>query len=460
MPDIIVDDGIKHEIKTQANIVEIIGQYVTLIQEGNLYRGLCPFHHEKTPSFTVLPKGYGGNEYGSFYCHGCHAGNKEETEIGNDVIAFIMAIEEVDFLTACQMLCDKLGIPYQRRVQDPMVDKMKRDTTIRNEEYYKNLMSNQLVLNYLAERGVYSTSITKFRMGLTTSKELGWKKNRLVFGITDVNYEPSKANTIAMGYRSLMGVVKAPDGMEYFPNDDPKRKYCNDCENKIFSKKKTLFGLNYAAKPIRKMGFAIVVEGYMDVVLMHQIGFENTVAPMGTSFTNEQMDMLKRYTNQLLFFMDADERGLEAMRRTLPRLLERGFSVLIIQAPQGKDPAELCLQLGQNQSLMANYIRENSTPALQWCVNTALDVYESKVHKAKLDALNVVLPILDKVGHRESRIAYTSSIAKRLDVDAGLLVNNFEAQQQVPKDYKCDRGTITNVNNIPNWGKNNNNNHA
>ena len=454
MPDIIIDEGIKHEIKTQANIEEVIGQYVTLIQEGALYRGLCPFHNEKTPSFTVMPRGYNNSEYGGFYCHGCHAGNREETNIGNDVIGFIMAIEEVDFMTACQMLCDKYNIPYQKRVVDPVADKMKRDTTSKNEEYYKNLMSNQLVLGYLAERGVYGSSLSKFRMGLTSSRELGWRKNRLVFGITDINYEPSKANTVGMGYRSLMGVVKAPDGMEYFPNDDPKRKYCNDSESKIFSKKKTMFGLNYAAKPIRKLGFAIVVEGYMDVVLMHQTGFENTIAPMGTSFTNDQMDILKKYTKQLLFFLDADERGLEAMRRTLPRLLEKGFSVLIIQAPQGKDPADLCLQLGQNNSLMANYIRENSTPALQWCVNAALDVYESKIHKAKLDALGVILPILDKVGHRESRIAYTSAIAKRLDVDAGLLLEDKPNIVQTPPVH-VDRLPITN-NNL-NWNNNNSN---
>lgn len=457
MPDILVDDTLKNEIKTQANIVDVIGQYVTLIQEGSLYRGLCPFHNEKTPSFTVMPAGYGNSEYGSFYCHGCHAGNKEETEIGNDVIGFIMAIEEVDFLSACEMLCDKFNIPYQRKVTDPEVYKLKQKTTAQNETYYNNLITNKLVLGYLADRGVYSQSISKFRMGLTTSTDFpGWKKNRLVFGITDVNYEPSKANTIAMGYRSLMGVVKSPDKMEYFPNDDPTRKYCNDSESKIFSKKKTLFGLNYATKAIRKLKFAIVVEGYLDVVLMHQTGFENTVAPMGTSFTNDQMDILKRYTKQLLFFLDADERGLDAMRRSLPRLLERGFSVLVIQAPQGKDPAELCLQFGQNQSLMSNYIREHSTPALQWCVNTALEIYESKVHKAKLDALNVVLPILDKVGHRESRIAYVSAIAKRLDVDAGLLIDKPDATQQAVTEYKCDRGKVVTSNNIPNWGKNNN----
>lgn len=450
MADILVDEALKHEIKSRADIVEVVNQYVKLVRDGNLYRGLCPFHKEKTPSFVVTEAGYNDNQYGSFYCYGCHAGNKEETKIGNDVIAFVMAMEDADFLPACQMLCDKYNIPYQRRNVDPEVIRLKQQVTQKNLQYHNNLLQNNLVLNYLKERGVDGKSITKFRLGLTPSNDFpDWKCNRLVFGITDVNYEPSKANTLAMGYRCLQGQVKSPDGMEYFPNCDIKSKYRNDAESRIFSKKKNLYGLNYAVKPIRKMGFSIVVEGYLDVILMHQTGFDNTVAPMGTSFTDEQMNILLRYTKQLLFFMDADERGLESMRRVLPRLLEKGFSVLVVEAPQGKDPAELCLELGQDRTLMANYIREHSTPALQWCTNTALALYESKVHKAKLEALDVVLPILDKVSHRPSKIAYMSSIADRLNINAALLVKEPEKvveNFQNNNSHTCDRGTVVNPN--------------
>ena len=426
MANIKIDDTLIRDIKMQADLIHVISQYTKLQIDGILYRGLCPFHEESSPSFVVYPP-KDKNSFATYYCFGCHAGNKEETEIGNDVIAFIMAKEEVGFIDACQMLCDKFNIPYTLMQSDPEIAKLKKSTTDKNFEYYNNLLNNKLVLGYLQSRSVNNESITKWRMGLTPATEFPeWKRNRLVFGITDVNYEPSKANTVAMGYRCLMGVIKSADGMEYFPNIDTKSKYRNDAESKIFKKSKTLFGLNYAAKPIRRVGYAIVVEGYLDVVLMHQAGFENTVAPMGTSFAEDQMDMLKKYTNQLLFFMDADERGLESMRRVLPKLLERGFSVLIVEAPANMDPADLVISLGQGKAQLDNYIRNHSTPALQWSTKTALEIYESKVHKAKIDALKIVLPILDKVSHRESKIAYMSSIADRLGVDASLLLHNPE----------------------------------
>lgn len=459
MSNILIDDGLKNEIKTRADIVQVISQYVALQKDGALYKGLCPFHKEDTPSFSVMPVGHKDNQYGTFYCYGCHAGNKEETNIGNDVIAFVMAIEEVEFMDACQMLCDMFGIPYQLRQQDPELNRLRKEMTDRNIQYYNYLSRNVLAMNYIQSRGINKDSITKFRMGLVPPDErVEWRRNRLVFGITDVNYKPEKANTIAMGYRCLMGAVEAPDKLEYFPNCKENAKYINDAESKIFKKSKVLFGLNHATKAIRKMGFAIVVEGYMDVIIMHQSGFSNTVAPMGTSFTNEQMDLIKRYTNQLMFFMDADERGLESMRRVLPRLLEKGFSVLVVEAPKGLDPADLANSLGQDKGKVSSYIKNHSTPALQWCTNTALLQYESKVHKAKIEALRVVLPILDKVSHRESKIAYLSAIADKLDVDASLLVKQEEVVNNdvklKPADNVANNANPLNSQTLPHWAKN------
>lgn len=440
MSDILIDDALKIEIKRVANIVTVIGEYVTLIQEGGLYKGLCPFHDEDTPSFVVYPSGYNGNDNSTFYCFGCHAGNKEETNISNDVIGFIMAIEEVDFITACQMLCDKFNIHYEKRVKDPEIARLKQEVTNKNLMYYNNLIGNNLVLDYLSSRGVNYDSITKFRLGLTTQKEFPeWKSNRLVFAITDINYDPCKASTIGMGYRVLQGQVESSDGIEYFPNSDIKSKYRNDAESKIFVKRKSLYGLTHAIKAIRKDKFAILVEGYLDVILMHQSGFENTVSPMGTSLTDDQIEILKRYTEQLIFFMDSDKRGLEAMKKTLPRLLEKGFNILVVECPQGEDPADLCNKLGQNKDMLTSYIKNHSYPALQWSMSSVMDEYEAKVHKAKVDALESVLPILDKVSHRSSKIAYTSSISNKLGLDASLF--NVNSESVVPKSS----GSVVNI---------------
>lgn len=435
---IYINDQLIYEIKTRIDLVTVASRYTKMEPDGNNHKGCCPFpeHNEKTPSFTVHPAGK--SDWQTFYCYGCHVGNKEETGVGNDVISFVMALESLDFKEACQLLCDAYNIPYQNYEADPQVAKMKKEKTEVNVRYFNNLMGNQMVLNYLSERGVNIDSIKRFRIGLTSQTEyLGWKKNRLVFGITDMHYSSDKVSTIAFGYRNLMGEVKSPDGNEYFPNDTPNVKYRNDSESIIFDKGKTLYGMTQASKSIREKKYAIVVEGYLDVIIMHQSGLTNTVAPLGTSFTESQMDLLRKYTDQLLFFLDSDESGIKAMQRVLPRLLERGFSVLVVEAPHGYDPADLANSLNQCYESIAKYIKSNSIPALQWCIEKSMKQYDGIVHKAKIDILNNVLGLIDKVQHRESKIAYVSQIAKRIDVDASslLLTNQQKNDNDLKKEH-------------------------
>lgn len=442
MSNILIDEELKQAIKDQVDMVHLIGQYVTLIEESTVFKGLCPFHEEKTPSLAVKKDDSGRGS--SFYCYGCHAGNYEETGIGSDAIGFVMAKEDVDFVQACKMLCDMYNIPYKTRHTDPEVIKMKQEMTTKNVEYYNNLARDSKVLRYLRDRGVNNESIASFRLGLTSGNEYpAWKSNRLVFGITDTNYDSSKAQTIAMGFRLLQGQVESEDGLEYYPNIDLDSKYRNSANSKIFTKSSTLYGLNLAAKSIKRSGYALVVEGYLDVILMHQAGFTNTVASMGTSFSETQMDLIKSYTDQLLFFMDTDEAGLLSMRQILPKLLEKGFNVLVVEAPKGKDPADLVRVLGQDNSMVSDYIKSNSHPALQWCTKGSIELYESAVHRAKVAALEAILPILDKVNHRSSKIAYISDIANKLGIDASLLVD-FKPDKQ-PMLSLPNRGEVNNI---------------
>lgn len=417
-----VTEELKHEIKSTCTLVKVVSQYTLIEKDGNNYKGVCPFHKEKTGSFTIFPPSK-DSMYENFYCFGCHAGDRKETSIGNSVIDFIMAIENLDYYGACQFLCDKYGISYQEYNANPETVKLKKRKTEENAAYYNNLLNNKLVLDYLAERGIYKDSIQKFRLGLTgTNEYAGWRNNRLVFGITETTYDPNKANTIALAYRNLQGQINAPDGMEYFPNETPTIKYRNDGDSLIFDKGKTLYGFNQASKNIRTLGYAVVVEGYMDVILMHQAGYENTVAPMGTAFTEGQMDLLKKYCNKILFFLDGDSSGIKAMRGALPKLLERGFSVLVVEAPPGQDPADLVLSVNQDKSKLKTYINNNSIPALQWFIEKSMRSYDAAIHKARMDVLEGVLPLLDKVSHRESKLSYSTMIANRLDMDSSALL--------------------------------------
>lgn len=434
-----MNDQLIYEIKTRIDLVDVAKKYTPMEPDGPNYKGCCPFpdHDEKTPSFTVHPPGK--VDWQTFYCYGCHVGRKDETGVGNDVISLVMALENLEFKEACQLLCDNYNIPYQNYEADPQIAKLKKEKTDLNVRYFNNLMGNQLVLNYLSERGISIDSLKKFRLGLTGKTEyMGWKKNRLVFGITDMHYNNDKVSTIAFGYRNLMGEVKANDGNEYFPNDTPNVKYRNDSESVIFDKGKMLYGLTQGAKAIRERKYAIVVEGYLDVIVMHQSGFGNTVAALGTSFTEHQMDLLKKYTNQLLFFLDSDDSGLKAMQRVLPKLLEKGFSVLIVEAPHGYDPVDLANSLNQDHTAISKYITSNSTPALQWCIEKSIKQYDAIVHKAKIDILSSVLGLVDKVQHRESKIAYVSQLAKRIDVDAAsiMLTNEYREPEVKPEGHK------------------------
>ena len=422
-----VTEELKHEIRTRCSLTDVVSNYTTS-KKGNLTICKCPFHAENNPSFTIYPpkEDY---PYETFYCYSCHAGNKKETGIGNDVISFIMAVQKLEYFDACQFLCDKYGISYEHYNVSPEMQNLKEKKNNQNILYYQNLMNNKLALQYLHNRGITKESIYKFRLGLTPS-DIPYPKNRLVFGITDVCYKQENVKTIGMAYRVLQGQIKSPDCAEYFPDQEPTRKYVNDSDSPIFKKGNNLFGMNYAKEAIRKSNYAIVVEGYFDVILMHQAGLENTVGIMGTSFTDEQMNILRKYCDRIFLFLDSDARGIESMNILLPKLLEKDFNVCIIEAPNNQDPAELVLSYNQDKSKVAQFIARNTKPAVQWYSEKALLDYDNKVYRAKMDVLKFVLPVLDKVSHRESKICCISEIADRLKIEPSLLVlQNFNFKE-------------------------------
>lgn len=343
-------DDIIEEVRSRNDIVDVVSQYVKLTRKGSSYFGLCPFHNEKTPSFSVTP----GKQM--YYCFGCGA--------GGNVFNFIMEYENFTFGEALKHLADRAGvelpkIEYSREVRQKAQEK--EELLKINKEaaqyYYYQLRTEKGApgIRYLKERGLSDETMRRFGLGYSDRgggglyrylKSKGYSDdrlresglfnvderhgmydkfwNRVIFPIMDVN-----SRVIGFGGR-VMG--------------DAKPKYLNSPETKIFDKSRNLYGLNEARKT--RKNHIILCEGYMDVIAMHQAGFTNAVASLGTALTSGHASLLKRYTQEVLLLYDSDEAGIRAALRGIPILREAGVNSRVVDLKPFKDPDEFIKNMG------------------------------------------------------------------------------------------------------------------
>ena len=343
-------DDIIEEVRSKNDIVDVVSQYVKLTRKGSSYFGLCPFHNEKTPSFSVSP----GKQM--YYCFGCGA--------GGNVFNFIMEYENFTFGEALKHLADRSGvdlpkIEYSREVREKAQEKAELLEINKQaaQYYYYQLRTEkgEAGYRYLTGRGLTDETMRSFGLGYSDKfsdglyrylKAKGYKDerlresglfnvderhgmydkfwNRVIFPIMDVN-----SRVIGFGGR-VMG--------------DGKPKYLNSPETKIFDKSRNLYGLN-AARKSRK-NYLILCEGYMDVISMHQAGFTNAVASLGTALTSGHASLLKRYTQEVLLLYDSDEAGIRAALRGIPILREAGVNSRVVDLKPYKDPDEFIKNMG------------------------------------------------------------------------------------------------------------------
>ena len=343
------DDNIE-EVRMKNDIVEVISQYVKLQRRGSSYFGLCPFHNEKSPSFSVSPAKQ------MYYCFGCGA--------GGNVFTFIMEYENFTFVEALQYLAQRAGVelPKLEYSQEAKEAADRRAALLEVNKraaqyfYYKLRGKNgQTAWNYLTGRGLTEETMKKFGLGYSDKysndlyrylKSKGYKDdllresglfqaderrgmydkfwNRVIFPIMDVN-----SRVIGFGGR-VMG--------------DGKPKYLNSPETKIFDKSRNLYGLHIARTTRQK--YLIVCEGYMDVITMHQAGFTNAVASLGTALTSGHASLLKRYTQEVLLLYDSDEAGIRAALRGIPILRDAGVATRVVNLAPYKDPDEFIKAMG------------------------------------------------------------------------------------------------------------------
>lgn len=345
-------ESIIEEVREKNDIIDVITEYIQLDKKGSSFFGLCPFHHEKTPSFSV------SSDKQMYYCFGCGA--------GGNVYTFIMQIENYSFIEAVQHLANRvqLTLPSEELSEEGhkkmyIREQMMEINRISAKYYCHQLYSNrgQKALQYLIARNVKKSVMKRFGLGYSTIfrddlyqylKTKGYDPETLVStGLIlgdekKNNYHDRFWNRVMFPIFNVHGKVIGFGG-RVLGNANPK--YLNSSDSMVFDKSKNLYGLHIARQHCKEQ--VIVVEGYMDVIALHQEGIENAVASLGTAFTYEQARLLKRYTKEVILLYDSDEAGTRAAIRAIPILQRQGLKVKILQIPEYKDPDEFIQNKGK-----------------------------------------------------------------------------------------------------------------
>jgi len=424
-----IDNLTIDKIFAAANIVEVIGDFVTLKRKGANYQACCPFHNEKTPSFVVSPS------KGLFKCFGCGK--------GGNVVTFVMAHENMTYVEALKYVGKKYGIEVQERElsEEEVRRNDDRESMMVVSSYAAGYFSEQLLttemgrsvgLGYLRERGISDLSIEKFQLGYcpeggdTFSKAAlaaGYKEQFLTAtGLTIVRehggYYDRFSGRVVFPVHSISGRVVAFGGRT-LRTDKNVAKYLNSPESEIYHKSNVLYGLFQAKKAITHDDCAILVEGYTDVISMHQSGVENVVASSGTSLTEGQIALIARFTRNVTVIYDGDSAGIKASLRGIDMILAAGLNVRVVPLPESEDPDSFAR--GHNATELKDYIRSNEEDFLSFKTRVLLaDSGDDPIRKGTVvaDIVQSISVIPDPI----MRSVFTTSCAKMLGVDEQVLV--------------------------------------
>ena len=424
-------------VRERANIVDIVQGYVSLKKAGRSYKGLCPFHKEKTPSFVVDP------EKQLFHCFGC--------EEGGNVFNFIMKVDHIDFGTAVETLAKKIGYNLTY-VSSPEAKKRKsrKDQIYKiNEEattfYHEQLMKSKkahAARDYLNSRDFGQKTAKEFSLGyapsdnpliefflkkgLKTSQlsdaglisegrkgQIDRFRNRIIFPIDDI-----KGNWIGLGGRVL--------------NPDQQPKYINSPETPVFSKGKNFYNLKKAKAVIVKDDYAIVVEGYTDVIALHNAGFKNSVATLVTALTEDHLSLLSRFTSNIYLTFDSDEAGAKAAERTLSFSDQSSADIYICILPKGYDPADYVQKFKKDK--FKKLLKESKT-LMEFCIDRTVTQTGLKTAREKENTLGKCFELISKVSNSVTRQEYLKYLSEKTNIDLNLLITNFNNKTKTqPKD--------------------------
>jgi DNA primase len=414
----------KEQIKRSVSITEVVSLYVDLKPAGKYLKALCPFHTEKTPSFFVMP------DKDTFSCYGCN-------KFG-DIFTFVQEIENLNFSEAMNFLIDKFNVPVER---DKTRKDFKKDVYAKiNQTAMKYFRDNLLdspggkkALEYLEKRGISRDTIELFSLGYAQNQwdglygylrkhsgdigkaiELGLLiksqnhriydrfRGRIIFPIFP---ESDPHTPIAFGGRTIF--------------DDPG-KYLNSPDTPLYKKSKHLYGFHLSKKSIRETKYAVLVEGYFDVVSLYQYGIENVVASLGTALTENQVYLLKRFSDKVYIFYDSDKAGIDATLRGIEKMFEQNMNpgIIVLTNTDAKDPDDFIKQHGVKAF---HQLLENAADGFKFLIRHMTRMYDMRVPERKNDAVRGIMNVVEKISEPIVRNEYIRMVADFLGIDEILL---------------------------------------
>lgn len=417
--------GFADEVRQQADIIRVISDYVALKKRGANWIACCPFHSEKTPSFNVHPG------KGIYKCFGCG--------VGGSVFDFVMQIEGCSFPEAVRMVAQRSGIPVPEVTDAPA--EAKRDERRRRRlfelndwacEFFESRLGfgpdGKHALEYVESRGIEPETRAALRLGYAPDSWDALSSHLASRGASREEIAQSGLVTVKEGgsgyYDRFRGRVMFPIadaqgrivafGGRALGDDGPK--YLNSPETAVYTKGNHLFGIHLAKDAIRRAGFAILVEGYLDFAVPYQAGVKNIVASLGTALTEAQTRLLRRYMPrpQVVVNYDADTAGQDATRRSFETLLSQGFKINVLALPDGKDPDEFVRANGGDAY---RALLKSTMPYIDYVVEQAIARHDVSRPSGKADALNEVLPFVAQIADRIERVEYAERAARRLGID-------------------------------------------
>ncbi len=434
------------EIKSKIDIVDFIGEYIRLTRAGSSFKGLCPFHNEKTPSFNV------SEERQRFHCFGCGK--------GGDIFTFLMEMEGLEFREALETLAERAGVEYkkgnafshQKNTNTKNIYTLLQEAT---EFYEKKLWEGEgtKALGYIKSRGIDDETLRQFKIGFAPSGwhtlqtfllSRGFNEQDLVQAGLIVQKEDENVSSQNRTYdrfrERIMFPVFDPLGRvvgysaRVLPGENEKNaKYINTPETSVYHKSRVMYGLFQAKEYIKKERTVIVVEGNMDVLAMHKAGFKNTVAVSGTALTQEHLTLFKRYAREVVFFFDRDSAGQQAMKKSVEMGYRQDIPSSIITITKGKDAADMALEY---QKELQEAV-QNARPSMEyfldiWSKEYDLSEAEGKKYFAQ-ETLFMINAMTDEVevSHWMSRVASTLNV----EIDALYSLLGKKKQESRGKEY-------------------------
>lgn len=411
------------ELKARSDIAEIAASYVNLKHSGRNLVGLCPFHSEKSPSFNIYP------ENGSFYCFGCG--------VGGDVITFVRRIENLDYMEAIRFLAQRAGLQVPETEVDNGMAKLRTRILEINREtarFYYSVMKSEagrLGREYFARRALKPETIRHFGLGYSPSSRFalvdalekkGYAQNEMILANVAFKSRSGRAVDRFFG-RVMFPIIDLRGNVVAFGGrtlGDDKPKYLNTSETPVFNKGNMLFAFNFAKNS--NSGRLILCEGYMDVIALHQAGFGEAVATLGTSLTSAQARLMSRYVKEVVVCYDSDAPGQKAASRAIPLLRDAGLLVKVLTVAGGKDPDEY---IKANGPLKFKQLLESCGNDVEYRLQKAKQGLNLQNPEQRVEYLNAATSILATLGNRIEQEVYAGRLAQEAGIATATVMNQI-----------------------------------